>query len=152
MITGIQYGGQCIATASYKFKNEIDKKRISGSLSITMKNETIEIEGKVSAEYEDTDTLKSEEFQCSWIADVQTAEPNPTDVADAIAQARKFPEILKEVNDGKGVPLIFHLTPIDQICKTFEQQIAETLVLNTIGDSVMVDIKDVSIISIILSR
>lgn len=144
MITGIQYGGQCTVTASYHYKNEIDKDILGGSLSLCLNAVVISIEGKVSMSSDTTETFESTQFQCSWTADAMTTEPNPADIADAIAQAKRFPELLEEVNDGKGVPLILHLSPIETICSMFSKELKQTVLLNSIAESVVIDVTDVS--------
>ena len=86
MITGIVYGGQCIVTASYQYKNSVDKYELGGSLSIYMKNTNFSLDGSASADYKDNTEGNSERFQCTMIADVKSTESAPTTVPEAIGK------------------------------------------------------------------
>jgi hypothetical protein len=64
----------------------------------------------------------------------------PTDQAGVFEFLKSIPSNLKNVNNGKGVPLKFHLIPIQDVARLFNVQKSAELVLNKLNQDQMEDV------------
>ncbi|CAN9228550.1 unnamed protein product [Alternaria alternata] len=64
----------------------------------------------------------------------------PTDQAGVLEFLKSIPSNLEKVNDGKGVPLKFHLVPIHEVARLFDVQRSADVVLNKLNHHHMEDV------------
>ncbi|KAL9985836.1 hypothetical protein ACROYT_G008285 [Oculina patagonica] len=111
-VRGITYGAEMVASLSIKESSSAEKVDIQGKA-----------EGEITAQAADIGLraeLKKLTSTCKDTADISikyyaTDLPDklPTTLNDLVKLIEEFPSRLKNINDGKGIPLQFELLPIN---------------------------------------
>ncbi|RMX52156.1 hypothetical protein pdam_00024831, partial [Pocillopora damicornis] len=113
----VTYGVEMVASLKFKSSSKSTKEQIKGSAEGQLKIGAVNAGLKASL-----DKLSAE---CNDVSDIAikyyaTDSPDklPTTVEDLVLLIEKFPSRLKNLNDGKGIPISFELVPIKSIFPT----------------------------------
>ncbi|CAN9291999.1 unnamed protein product [Alternaria alternata] len=133
-------------------ENEKGKKEPKNDmLSVKVKNdgalgEVLQKIGRINVganlEYNSNDHLNKTEVEFRILTDIAdfTSGSLPTDQAGVLEFLKSIPSNLKNVNDGKGVPLKFHLVPIHEVARLFNVQRSADVILNKLNQDHMEDV------------
>ncbi|CAG7723664.1 unnamed protein product [Allacma fusca] len=114
VVTGAYYGGDVYVKFLDTNENNTDVTQIAGSLSLTLK--TTQFSGNASGELNMTDSDITRAFSYSLEVFGDVTIPNiPGNALEVQNLIQKVPDLLKQVNGGKGKPMRYVLTPISEI-------------------------------------
>ncbi|CAN9201189.1 unnamed protein product [Alternaria alternata] len=100
------------------------------------------IDANANLKYNSNDHLENTEVEFEIITDIADFSSGslPTDQAGVLEFLKSIPSNLEKVNDGKGVPLKFHLIPIHEVARLFDVQRSADVVLNKLNHHHMEDV------------
>jgi MoxR-like ATPase len=91
---------------------------------------------------DNNDHLHKTEVEFKIITDIADFSSGslPTDQAGVLKFLQSIPSNLEKVNNGKGVPLMFHLVPINEVARLFNITRSADVVLNKLNHGHMEDV------------
>ena len=91
---------------------------------------------------DDNDQLQKTEVEFKIITDIADFSSGslPTDQAGVLKFLQSIPSNLEKVNNGKGIPLMFHLVPIHEVARLFNISRSADVVLNKLNHGHMEDV------------
>ena len=94
---------------------------IHGSLQFSFKKiPSVSVEGGAKVKYVDKDIDLHEYYRLEWYSDCQLEGDIPTTIEEAVEATKKLPQGITDQNDGKGVPIEFEFTSIEDLKKIFK--------------------------------
>jgi len=126
VLTSVDWGAVCTVTAEYTFSDQKEKKEIEGSLEAELNKlkGVLDVSGSVEVDFKNKEQGRNEKFKFFSKCDVgNIAEDLPVTFQEAVQQAKSLPNLVKETNGGKGVPLKFMFTPLATVKKWFQQDV-----------------------------
>ncbi|EGC40243.1 hypothetical protein DICPUDRAFT_25410 [Dictyostelium purpureum] len=142
IVTKIKYGANVIVTFEKTFKDESNKKEISGSLSDIMKNigGCFSMDGDFSLKENDRKLLG--EFKIKFFGEIiPKNEEIPNSVEAALNIMKKIPKYLETVNKGKGIPVEYMLLPIETVQRQLSIENELKRVYKNIGEDLIKQIE-----------
>ncbi|XP_063954932.1 uncharacterized protein LOC135153932 [Lytechinus pictus] len=115
VVIGIDWGAICTVTCEYTENKDVtqNRSRLDGMLKMITKGQ-----GKADKSHEE----KAEKIVCSFRYNADTASLGanlPVTFGDAIQFAQSLPTHVQNTNDGKGVPLTYHIMPLEFVRNIF---------------------------------
>ena len=123
MLVGIDWGAMGTITCEDENKDGEETTRVKGALKAELNKlkGVLDIGTSNSAVYEDKNKSTGRKFTYYSKCDVFDKDDDlPTTFDGAIEQAKKLPSILASYNNGKGVPIMFTLMPVQSPLKMFK--------------------------------
>ena len=120
VVVGIDWGAICSITCESDNIGNEDATSVKGAMSAKMKNieNMIGIGGSVGGSWEGKRTKFDKNFVFKCRSDVSPSNKVlPVTFEDAVEMARTLPDLLKRANQGKGVPLTYHLLPLERVVR-----------------------------------
>ena len=122
VVTGIEWGANCIVTATSEVTQQQDKSNISGQLQARMDSIVVGKfggDGSVSGTKESLCQDSGSSSRITIHGDVVADDGlMPTDFESAKAFMSNIPSYIQKANDGKGKPIAYTLVPLN-VLKTF---------------------------------
>ncbi|KAG0302724.1 hypothetical protein BGZ98_007282 [Dissophora globulifera] len=140
IVIGMQWGAHMLCSFEHRMKEGESKAEIEGELSSAF--ERLRFVGKAegTVELRETESNKETSVTVNIFGDiVPKAGVYPTSREDAIQFMRQVPELMKEVNQGKGNVLKYILVPIEQVREHFNLLEAR---IESVSNTVSLDMID----------
>ncbi|KAG0317676.1 hypothetical protein BGZ99_006168 [Dissophora globulifera] len=140
IVIGMQWGAHMLCSFEHHMKEGESKAEIEGELSSSF--ERLEFVGKAEStvKIRGTESTKETSVTVNIFGDiVPKAGVYPTSREDAIQFMRQVPELMKEVNQGKGNVLKYILVPIEQVREHFNLLEAR---IESVSNTVSLDMID----------
>lgn len=135
VVVGIDWGAKCNISCQYENKTNKNEMEVNGMLKGLVEKMSLQVEGK--ADYTDKDDEVHNKFTFQSKCDVSKMDRIPQSFGEAVSLVAELPEAIKEINDGKGVPVDYHLLPLNVVAKVCKKQLNKAYVVNEIeGDTI----------------
>ena len=131
VVTQIRWGATCSVTCEYMNKENYDSHEVHGKMTAQLSKlkSVLDAKAKVGLDIENKEDNLNNNFSFTSRCDVVCSDaPIPTTFEEAIGMAKSLPEQIMKTNGGKGVPMMFTLTPIDQMFKMCRVQIQANII------------------------
>ncbi len=113
VVVGISWGANTILSCEYHNNDNRDVLEIKGNLSAQLKTMSVEISGKASAEFTESDNRKDLQFEIHMYGDIlPDNEDLPTTFEGALELMKHTPSLVGNSNGGRGKPLSYTLIPL----------------------------------------
>jgi hypothetical protein len=122
IIIGIQWGCNSVATFEYENNDNLNKKQIKGNFDAKLNSAfSYLVDFNANANdinYENNQTEIDKKFKLTFVSDtIATNRKLPQNIEDVKDYFENIPIYLKDVNQGKGIPLEYTLFDINQLLK-----------------------------------
>jgi hypothetical protein len=119
IIVGIQWGCNSVATFEYENNDNSNKKQIKGDFDASLNNAfntLVDINANAGVDYNKNNTEIEKKFKLTFVSDtIATNRKLPQNIEDVKDYFANIPIYLKDVNQGKGIPLEYTLFDINQL-------------------------------------
>jgi hypothetical protein len=137
IIIGIQWGCNSVATFEYENNDNSNKKQIKGDFDASLNNAfntLVDINANTGVDYNNNKTEIEKKFKLTFVSDtIATNRKLPQNIEDVKDYFANIPIYLKDVNQGKGIPLEYTLFDINELLKLIK--------LNSIHDKIIKEIE-----------
>ena len=140
VVVAIDWGAVCSVTCEYENKADKDVTEVKGALKAEIEKlkGLVDVKGSTKASYEDKNKDNHKQFTFRCKADVSAPDKDlPVTFEGAVELARSLPSLVKGANEGKGVPLLYMLMPLDAVIKMCRLQIALQIQYTTIDEDII---------------
>ena len=139
VVIGIDWGAKCNISCQYENKTNKSKVEVDGKLKALVKKIEIslEVEAEGKANVTDEENVENTKFNFQAKCDISKMDKIPQTFSEAVSFAVSLPEVVKEINEGKGVPVQYYLLPLDIIAKMCKQDLKKAVVLKDIGEDIV---------------
>ena len=137
VVVGIDWGAVCSITCLCENSEGKEETAIKGALGVHLEKlkGLVSAEGSARVDYNDTEKEQLDKFTYKCTSDVSTTDKDlPTSFEGALELARSLPKIVKETNDGKGVPLLYMMMPLETVAKMCRLQVTLELHYSSIRE------------------
>ncbi|XP_041461184.1 uncharacterized protein LOC121412439 [Lytechinus variegatus] len=126
VVVGIDWGAQCTITCEYQNVENADVTTVREEINVELEKLKKEADAKGTVKVDLEDKMKHEKrklaFKCR--ADVSSRDKNlPVTYEGAVDIARSLPTLVENTNGGKGVPVTYHLMPLENVRKKCKIQV-----------------------------
>ncbi|CAF5076755.1 unnamed protein product, partial [Rotaria sp. Silwood1] len=121
-VVGITWGAQIAATFEENVATSEAAEELQGQLAASLKQVAINITGQAKIDNIDRTNSKFHSLKISFSGDV-LIEDVPNTVEDVFNIFKKVPNMLKQLNDGKGQQLEFELYPLKRMAEIFKHDL-----------------------------
>uniref|UniRef100_A0AC34FE27 G domain-containing protein n=1 Tax=Panagrolaimus sp. ES5 TaxID=591445 RepID=A0AC34FE27_9BILA len=129
IVTGIQWGAGAVANATFKSENDEPYNVIKTKLILALTALRFPYgKGGCNVENVENEVFGKNNFTLKFFADaLPNGEDLPQTMEEAIAFMKKLPNLIKYANNGKGVPVVYSLTPISILGSSVYDRIIQNL-------------------------
>uniref|UniRef100_A0A914PU57 G domain-containing protein n=1 Tax=Panagrolaimus davidi TaxID=227884 RepID=A0A914PU57_9BILA len=129
IVTGIQWGAGAIADATFKSKNDESYNVLKAKLTLSLTALRFRLgNGGCNVEHVENAVSSMENFNLKFYVDaLPNGEDLPQTMDEATAFMKKLPNLIKCANDGKGVPVVYTLTPISALYPSCFNRVIQNL-------------------------
>lgn len=140
IVTGMQWGARMICSFEHLMKEGESKTEIEGELSSSFERLKFIGNAKDTLKKHETESTKEMSVTINIFGDiVPKVGAYPTSQEDAIRFMSQVPELMKEVNQGKGNVLKYILVPIEQVRQHFNLLEAR---IESVSNTISLDMVD----------
>ncbi|XP_038059663.1 uncharacterized protein LOC119730719 [Patiria miniata] len=134
VVVAIDWGAVCSVTCEYENKQNENVTEVKGALSAELE----QIKGLVDVSFEGKTKGNHKKFTFKCKADVSAPDKDlPVTFEGAVELARNLPSLVEGTNEGKGVPLLFMLMPLDVVVEMCKPQIQLQIQYTSINDNII---------------
>lgn len=139
VVVGIDWGAKCNISCRYEKKTNESEVEVNGMLEglvAKMKSSLeVQINGEAGFTSKDNEDYNKITFQAR--SDISQMDKIPQTFGETIELAASLPDMVKGVNQGKGVPINYYLLPLDIVAKLCKMEIHKALIVNKIESDII---------------
>ena len=126
MVVAIDWGAMCSITCEYDNIDNEDATKVTGALTVAVEKLKFVADTptsvKASYDRESKELNKGFTFKCK--SDISAPDKElPITFDGAVELVRSLPKLVKNTNNGKGVPVKYHLMSLEAVAKICKFQI-----------------------------
>ena len=110
VVVGIDWGAKCVVRVT-DHNHENNEKTAVGEKLLAKVEKLKSVSGEAESEFGQGEKDKWSELSLKIFGDV-LPDKIPTTVDGAVELIRNMPELVEKCNDGKGIPVTFHMLPL----------------------------------------
>ena len=139
VVVGIDWGAKCNISCRYENKANESEKEVNGMLEglVTKLKTSLEVQVKGEIGFTDEDNEDYKKFIFQAKSDISKMDKIAQTFGEAIELAASLPEMVKDVNQGKGVPVNYYLLPLDIVAKACKMELQKALIVNKIESDII---------------
>ncbi|XP_054753483.2 uncharacterized protein LOC129259205 [Lytechinus pictus] len=126
VVVGIDWGAQCTITCEYQNMENVDVTTVREEINVELEKlkKVVDAKGMVKVDLEDKMKHEKRKLAFKCRADVSSRDKNlPVTYEGAVDIARSLPSLVENTNSGKGVPVTYHLMPLENVRKKCKIQV-----------------------------
>ena len=146
VVVAIDWGAMCSVTCKYDNTDNEDTTKVKGALAVAVEKlkflTDTHASVKASCDMEGKELNKEFTFKCK--SDISAPDKElPITFEGAIELVRSLPKLVKNTNNGKGVPVTYHLMPLQTVVKMCKSQVQMDILYKEIDEGTMKTCTDV---------
>ncbi|CAF1395144.1 unnamed protein product [Rotaria sp. Silwood1] len=141
-VVGITWGAHIAATFEENVATSEAAEELQGQLAASLKQVAINITGQAKIDNIDRTNSKFHSLKISFSGDV-LIEDVPNTVEDVFNIFKKVPNMLKQLNDGKGQQLEFELYPLKRMAEIFKHDLRIERIMKEVTNHIINRIENI---------